>query len=486
MRIPIYYFLLYFVYVAGIQLEVVNAEVEQCHSDCRSPLSFRPVGPTRPWHTMDKLGNTLSLTRPYPYSIAGTPVSVLKFNISMTIHNASFFSQKESDDDDKGSDNKDLSESDKFMLYESRIYMNQIKKTLSQKEYQSFDVNILEEPKSTAVNESTPSDNEKNVEDDDSNSGLKFIAQVEMNVNHNGYNHSSAKSFFMDNLRPVMLDKFDSSFYKNVTFEASTKNEHEYLNRSFALSSDDNDNNDKDKDKEPSFEVVHDLSVDNPNPYKSFCEIGCSIFYSFPNKDDDSNDKNKPVELVHCTDHCDELYKYNISVGYNDLAEVARLECRDGCQMAVQRCKHGYFCSQVKVITDRSSNTTTSSKSEDNKGQRKLTYEGGRMEYCPAGTYRDIDYDAVEECVPCPPGRFREDIKGRNLESCSKCPAGTYNKLYGSSSILDCLRCPAGTFTNQPGSEFCICITPDACIEHQMPSPADAEKRNTIPYIGRW
>ena len=235
-----------------------------------------------------------------------------------------------------------------------------------------------------------------------------------------------------------------------------------------------------------SFEVVYDLSVENPNPYSSFCEIGCSIFYSFPNKDDDSNKKNKPVELVHCTDHCDELYKYNISVGYNDLAEVARLECRDGCQMAVKRCQPGYYCSQVKVIMDQTSNATTSSESDKNKGQKKVLYEGGRMEYCPAGTYRDVDYDSVEECVPCPPGRFREDIKGRNLESCSKCPVGTYNRLSGSSSILDCLRCPAGTFTNQPGSEFCICITPDACLEHQLPSPADAEKRNTVPYIGRW
>jgi len=108
------------------------------------------------------------------------------------------------------------------------------------------------------------------------------------------------------------------------------------------------------------------------------------------------------------------------------------------------------------------------------------------MAHCPAGTYRDVSYDAVEECIPCPPGRFREDVKGRSLDGCSKCPAGTYNSKNGSSTIRDCLRCPAGTFTNEPGSENCICITPSACSENQMPSPADAEKRDTVPFIGLW
>ena len=65
----------------------VEAKVAQCHEDCRSPLASRPVGPTRPWHMKDDLGNTLDLTKPYPYSTAGILVSVVKFNLTMTITN---------------------------------------------------------------------------------------------------------------------------------------------------------------------------------------------------------------------------------------------------------------------------------------------------------------------------------------------------------------------------------------------------------------
>jgi hypothetical protein len=186
----------------------------------------------------------------------------------------------------------------------------------------------------------------------------------------------------------------------------------------------------------------------NPNPYSKFCEYGCAIFYA---------STSDPMHLTECMDQCDNYYSYNFTVGYNDYVEVARLECRDGCQIALRRCKPGYYCSK-----------------------------DGFMAHCPTGTFRDIDYHAVETCNLCPPGRFRDDIKGKTLEDCTKCPSGTYNGRNGSSSIQDCHRCPAGTFTNEPGSEYCKCITPAACEKDQYPSPGDAEKRDTIPYIGRW
>jgi hypothetical protein len=56
--------------------------------------------------------------------------------------------------------------------------------------------------------------------------------------------------------------------------------------------------------------------------------------------------------------------------------------------------------------------------------------------------------------------------------------------LPGSTSIKDCLRCRAGSFSTE--ASYCVCITPNACADDQLPSPADAEKKDTVPYIGRW
>jgi hypothetical protein len=103
-------------------------------------------------------------------------------------------------------------------------------------------------------------------------------------------------------------------------------------------------------------------------------------------------------------------------------------------------------------------------------------YYGGEMIPCPAGTYRETSYNAITECIPCPPNYYREDIKGKSSLDCSKCPANTSSKS-GSSSIKDCIRCPAGTFSVEAG----YCITPAACEDRK-----GAEKRDTVPYIGRW
>ena len=97
---------------------------------------------------------------------------------------------------------------------------------------------------------------------------------------------------------------------------------------------------------------------------------------------------------------------------------------------------------------------------------------------CPAGTYRSVDYDVVAKCTPCPPNHYREDVGGRSLRGCSPCPAGTSTASLGSDSVKNCVRCPAGTFSTRASS--CVCITPRACAE------GDAEKRDTVPYIGRW
>jgi hypothetical protein len=426
---------------------VVFAKVKKCHEDCKSPIPFRPVGPTRPWHSKDELGNTLSLTRSYPYSIAGIPVTILKFNITMTVK----------DSIEANITSLPYEQFYSFVSREKDFFKEKIKKLFFKCDYHTFYIEMVDYPLSEQTL-STPRFN---------NDELELIAQIKMNTDHNGFNHSTVVTHYSDDIRPTILDRLQSGAYLS---EEDNHQLHLSLNRTFEMSN------------LSSIEAIKDLSVDYPNPYTAFCEIGCSIFYSLPN--------DKPVELIQCTDRCDELYRYNISVGYNDLAEVARLECRDGCQIALKRCQPGYYCSQVKVIESaeiiKVESNIDDEQVESNIDDEILHYEGGFMEHCPAGMYRDVDYDSVEACIPCPPGRFRETIKGRNLESCSKCPAGTYNRLNGSSTILDCLRCPAGTFTNQPGSEFCICITPDACAKDQLPSPADAEKKGTIPYIGLW
>mmetsp|Transcript_5444 Transcript_5444/g.7858 ORF Transcript_5444/g.7858 Transcript_5444/m.7858 type:complete len:282 (-) Transcript_5444:984-1829(-) len=190
--------------------------------------------------------------------------------------------------------------------------------------------------------------------------------------------------------------------------------------------------------------------------FPRFCELGCSYFFI-------SSGASMPKStLDQCMDQCDDTFAYNVTVGYNDVLETARYECRDGCQIGLLRCQPGYYCIQA-------------SPSE--------TMTGGDMLPCPVGTFRGVEYDQVAECVPCPPNHFREDIKGKSLSACTKCPANTSSRQR-SISILDCLRCPAGTMSSAGTS--CICITPQACDANQLPFPADAEKKDSVPYIGRW
>lgn len=201
----------------------------------------------------------------------------------------------------------------------------------------------------------------------------------------------------------------------------------------------------------------HVVDSRNANDYDfpAFCVLGCTFFFREDKKSTDSHSDRSSVDR--CLDSCDDQFNFNSSIPpYNDLIEMARLECIDGCNMALARCQPGYYCLQV----------------------------GGEMIPCPAGTYRDVSYDAVTECIPCPPNYYREDIKGRSLSACSPCPSGTSAIDAGSTSIKDCARCPAGTFSTE--ASFCQCITPQACADEPLASPADAEKKDTVPYIGRW
>jgi hypothetical protein len=203
---------------------------------------------------------------------------------------------------------------------------------------------------------------------------------------------------------------------------------------------------------------------ENRFAFAEFCNLGCNYFFV----SSESGVDETLTTLDRCISQCDDNFSYNITVGYNDLIEIARLECRDGCQIALKRCQPGYYCVQVSFETDNDPFSSILNKQ----------YNGGEMIPCPAGTYRETSYNAITECIPCPPNYYREDIKGKSSSDCSKCPANTSSKR-GSSSIKDCIRCPAGTFSVEAG--YCECITPAACEDRK-----GAEKRDTVPYIGRW
>ena len=238
----------------------------------------------------------------------------------------------------------------------------------------------------------------------------------------------------------------------------------------------------------PYYQAAHDAEYGDgllksghgqgPSPFSEFCNVGCRLFHA---------SDAEPTFLSDCLEACDSTYFYNISVGYSDPMEVARLECRDGCQYALKRCEAGHYCTQVRVVPANTTSTRAGGTSNSSRDVHENDdYTGGVMRQCPAGTYRDVSYGAVESCTPCPRGRYRERTRGTSLDSCEKCPARTYTTSAGSASKEMCLRCPAGLFATEPGSAECKCITPGACAAHQLPSPADAEKRDTVPFVGRW
>jgi len=186
-----------------------------------------------------------------------------------------------------------------------------------------------------------------------------------------------------------------------------------------------------------------------------FCKLGCQIFYTEVPKN------------TTCKRLCGYFYRYKITDNYNDLAEEAKLECQNGCDIALQICQAGYYC-----------NT-------------------GIMLPCQPGTYReavtDVSIVALKEaatCTPCPYGRYRSTQKGKSPDDCTKCPIGTYANVTGSITESDCQRCPAGQNAEEPGMRLCKCITEGSC---DLTVNGDTFYKNgvdyyreTVPFIGRW
>lgn len=200
-----------------------------------------------------------------------------------------------------------------------------------------------------------------------------------------------------------------------------------------------------------------------PSTQAQFCQLGCQMFYAeFPTQDS-------------CRAACDFQYRYKLTNDYSDIAKEALLECRDGCDIALQVCQTGYYCTS------------------------------GEMLPCPPGKYRTpvpgvsiLDLSTAFSCINCPPGRYRRLDKGTDIESCSKCPIGKYVTITGSKDVSDCLRCPAGKFAEQEGMAICKCISDESCDfpYSSLSTTDDVNKthfyandidfdRETVPYRGK-
>jgi hypothetical protein len=197
-----------------------------------------------------------------------------------------------------------------------------------------------------------------------------------------------------------------------------------------------------------------------PTTTVSFCKLGCQLFFS-------EDPKN-----TSCKNICDFYYRIKVTTAYSDVVQEAALECRDGCDIALQVCQAGFNC------------------------------RDGRMAACPAGTYREpipnISMKAISTastCTPCPGGRYRSLIKGQSADDCSLCPIGKYVNVTGSMEETACQRCPAGKTSAEMGSPYCVCITDESC--NMTVTPYGQNKtayflngvdyfRETVPFIGRW
>lgn len=380
--------LLYLIFVC------VGAKLDQCLTDCRQNSTFRLVGPTRPWHEKDFFGYNLNVTtRSYPYSMAAQSFDVFQFHI--TFEYEVILRNVTNDDHDV-----ENSPNGTEMIKES--FLASFTKTLKNATHGvSFDLQYISDSL------------EEEQQHNRSTFALKSVVAV---------------------VEAGVVIKSSSNQTKHIHFD----------NINNALQALTGEHKDIQKIVVSNIQKSKTIHAGEPNPYSEFCELGCAYYYALH--------KSDPFHVRECLGKCDDFYRYNVTIGYIDLIEVARLECRDGCHMGLMRCKPGHYCSQVQR---QSTNHTL---------LEEVGYEGGGwMKHCPPGTYRDVSYDAVEECIPCPPGTFREGPKGTSVEACHKCPPGTYNNKNGSSTIQDCKRCPEGTFTNEYGSESCICITPLSC-----------------------
>ncbi|GMI03014.1 hypothetical protein TrRE_jg4723 [Triparma retinervis] len=433
---------LLFVLIFLLSSNPTQSTEAQCQADCEVPPTLRILGPTRASDPKDTIGTELLLTKPHPYSQAPMEAAVVRFNSTVRLTMPHYDSAEHS-----------------LTAFHTNYVLRSLKKIAIQFVSNSLKVTKSSPPADLGGGSGWYTDIEymsEYVVDFTGNYNLsttdEFLAVV-----HTAFETAAATvaSPAQNNLTSTLLKQSGRS--GNELVRESLKNATVTLPAGYARPS----------VGAGSLVEFMRLQTPNPNPYSGFCAAGCTFFFNI------EVTSTQPAALSTCTDRCDETYrsKEHITVGYSDLADTARMECRDGCAIALSRCQPGYKCTQTQMYMEG--------------GVEK--YTEGYMNVCPPGTYRDVSYNQVEDCYDCPTGRYREDEKGRYMKSCSQCPVGKYVNETGSESILKCLRCPAGRYGKVPGLTLCVCITPASCADPQeFESPADAEKRASFPFIGRW
>lgn len=142
---------------------------------------------------------------------------------------------------------------------------------------------------------------------------------------------------------------------------------------------------------------------------------------------------------VTCKIQCAHEYRYKATVGYSDLAEEARLECEDGCDIALLLAEAGYYA------------------------------VNGSMLECPAGTYRQsVNVTAIVGPFPfiSPEIALNVSTTLRSVTHCEDCPYGTYRSSPKGTSLSSCSKCPIGKYANQTGTT--IDVLQKALTDHYL------------------
>ena len=81
---------------------------------------------------------------------------------------------------------------------------------------------------------------------------------------------------------------------------------------------------------------------DDERDYPSFCRLGCNYFFvpessDGPEDEPPSRSDGSKSTLNLCLERCEDEFEYTSTAPpYNDLVAIARLECRDGCLLALR------------------------------------------------------------------------------------------------------------------------------------------------------
>ena len=146
-----------------------------------------------------------------------------------------------------------------------------------------------------------------------------------------------------------------------------------------------------------------------------FCKLGCQLFYA------------EVPKLTTCNRLCTYFYRYSITTNYSDIMEEAQLECKDGCDIALQICSPGLFHMDFSAFVH--CNLIDRIKSIHSIQFLRSIHLGyycasGDMLPCPIGTFRgtvpDVSLESLartQTCELCPVGRFRGTPKAKTAGS---------------------------------------------------------------------